>query len=100
MKITLPDLPIVETSDFASQVNKVEEEARELVESIELFQPGSDSSLYDMLGEALDTAQAIAGLLELIDDSVLDNAIEIHTEKLQRKYSARGYTVVIRREVR
>ena len=100
MKITLPDLPVVETSDFMTQMAKVEEEARELVESIELFQPGSDSSLYDMLGEALDAAQAIAGLLEILDDDVLETAIEIHTEKLQRKYAAKGYTVVMRREVR
>jgi len=100
VKITLPELPIVNSSNIATQIEKVKEEALELIESIELYKPHNKSDLFDMLGEALDTAQAVAGLLELLDDETLEAALEIHDEKLRRKYSARGYTVVVRRDLR
>lgn len=100
VKIIFPELPIVQESEINAQVAKVREEAAELIEAIELCKPSNKSDLYDMLGEALDTAQAIAGLLEMIDDATLETAVEIHDEKLRRKYRARGYMAVIRREER
>lgn len=97
MKICFPDLPLKRLVDISNQMEKIKEESLEIIEAIDTYKQKKQDNLYDVLGEALDVAQAVAGLLELVDDEVLKDAIKTHDKKLQRKYAAKGYTIVTRR---
>lgn len=90
----LPRIPDLEHRLFdINQVYKVEEELLELIDNMDRVEPIDDQMLR-LLAESWDVVQAIGGLFQILVSKksflprLLETVMELHTDKLERKYKA------------